>query len=201
MRILAIDAALGPAVAGVVDEGATLAEAHGEDARTLADLVSGLPLDEVDVVAVTVGPGSFTGLRGALALAQGFSAARGIKLVPVTVAEALGEALPHRGGRALWVAIDSRRERLFLDAGTGMSAVSLAGLPRPVGPVLLAGDAAREVAAVLAARDADVSLSDVRHPRPRDVARAAERRLAGEWPPLAPLPLYVDPPAARVPSA
>jgi tRNA threonylcarbamoyladenosine biosynthesis protein TsaB len=200
MRLLAIDAALGPAVAAIADDGHVAAEGTSQDAKGLAVVIAGLPLDGLDAVAVTVGPGSFTGLRAALALAQGFSLARGIQLIPVTVAEAIGEALPHLGGRTLWVAIDSRRDRLFLDQGQGMRAVALSDLPRPDRKIAIAGDAAREVAASLAATGADVMLTDVRHPRARDVARAAVRRLAGEWAALAAVPLYVDPPAARLPA-
>ncbi len=199
MRLLVIDAALGPSIAAIVADDAILAEGAAEDAKLLAELIARLPLDGLDAVAVTVGPGSFTGLRASLSLAHGFAAARGIAMAPVTVAEALGEALPHRGGRALWVAIDSRRDRLFLDRGDGAAAVDLMALPDPSGPVAIAGDCARDVAAVLAARGRDVMLTDARHPRARDIARAALRRLSGEWPALDAVPLYVDPPAARLP--
>jgi len=42
-------------------------------------------------------------------------------------------------------------------------------------------------------------LTDARLPTPRHVAMAGARRLAGELPPLAAQPLYVDPPEARLP--
>ena len=199
MRLLALDAALGPALAAILDRDTVIAEATANDAKTLALLVAGLPLDEIEMVAVTVGPGSFTGLRAALSLAQGFATARGLPLVPVTVAEAFVEALPHLGGRTLWVAVDSRRKKMFLDQGAGMRSVGLLDVTRPDRPVALAGNAARELAAVLAARGADVMLTDERRVRARDVARAALRRRAGELPPLDAVPLYVDPPAARPP--
>ncbi|MBV9812082.1 MAG: hypothetical protein JO326_04990 [Acetobacteraceae bacterium] len=65
----------------------------------------------------------------------------------------------------------------------------------------MAGDAAIAVAAALAARDDDVMLSDARLPWPRHIALAAVRRIAGELPRLAPLPLYIDQPEARLPAA
>jgi hypothetical protein len=43
-------------------------------------------------------------------------------------------------------------------------------------------------------------LTDARLPAARHVAMAAVRRLAGELAPLAPQPLYVDPPEARLPA-
>jgi len=51
------------------------------------------------------------------------------------VAEALAEAVPERGGRELWVAIDSRRDRVFPARGDGdFFPVALDALPWPEGP-------------------------------------------------------------------
>jgi tRNA threonylcarbamoyl adenosine modification protein YeaZ len=203
MRLLTLDAALGPASVAVVEGDAVVGVAGAADAKGLADLFIGLERDGhlsgLDGVAVTVGPGSFTGLRSALSLAGGYCAASGLALIPVTLAEAFAAALPNRGARSLWVAVDSRRDRLFLDRGDGMRAVALASIALPAGAIAVAGDAAREVAAALAARGADVMLTDARRPRPRDIALAARRRRSGELPPLPLVPLYVDPPAARLP--
>ena len=69
------------------------------------------------------------------------------------MAEALGEAVAERGGRTLWVAIDSRRMRVFLHRGQGdFFPVGLDALPCPEGAVAVAGDAADAVAARLAAQ-------------------------------------------------
>ena len=54
---------------------------------------------DLDLVAVTVGPGSFTGIRAALALAHGLALAAGVPVIGVTVGEALADALPHLGDR------------------------------------------------------------------------------------------------------
>ena len=154
----------------------------------------------LDAVAVTIGPGSFTGLRAALALAHGIAFGASCALVPVSLAEVFAEALPRGGGRALWTAIDSRRGRVFLDAGAGFHAYALDALPATEGRVAIAGDAAIAVAAELATRGDDVMLSDARLPWPRHVALAAAKRMSGELPPLPALPLYVDPPEARLPA-
>ena len=76
----------------------------------------------------------------------------------------------------------------------------LDALPVPDGKVAVAGDAAAAVAARLAARDADVMLTDARLPIARHVAVVAERRFSGELRPLPAQPLYVDPPEARLPA-
>jgi len=207
--ILALDAALGSRSVAIVAGGVVLAEASeaGDRAKgeRLAPMVAaalrsaGMAASALDAVAATVGPGSFTGIRAALALAHGMALAAGQAPVAVTVAEAMAAALPSLGGRALWVATDNRRGRVFLDIGGRLAAVSLADLPQPVGPVALAGDAAVAVMARLAARGCDVLLTDVRGVRARDVALAAAARLAGTLRPLPCLPLYVDPPEARLP--
>jgi tRNA threonylcarbamoyladenosine biosynthesis protein TsaB len=158
-----------------------------------------VPASDLDGIAVTVGPGSFTGLRAALALAHGLALATGRPLVGVTVAEALAMALP-ASDRAVWCAIDSRRGRVFLDIGGATQSVALDALPHAAAPVTVTGDAAALVAARLAARGDDVLLSDARLPRAADVARVGAQRLAGGLPPMAAQPLYVDLPEARLPA-
>ncbi len=210
MRLLALDAALGRCSAAVLLGDVIAAERQREQERGEAALLpalaaevldaAGLRASDLDAVAATVGPGSFTGLRAALALAEGLCAGSGARLLGVAVAEALAEAVPPMPGRTLWVALDSRRrDRVFLAAEGTVGALRPADLPRPGGPVALAGDAAPLAAAWLAARGDDVLLTDARRPRAADVARVALRRLRGEIPALAARPLYLDPPEARLP--
>lgn len=161
---------------------------------------AGLVPAALDAVAVTVGPGSFTGIRAASALAHGIGLAAAVPVVGVTVGEACAEALPRLGRRQLWTVIDSKRSTVFLERSGTIASVTADTLPSPDGPVAVAGDAAVEIAARLAARGADVMLTDVRCPHPKHVAFAARRRADGGLPPRAAQPLYVDPPAARLPA-
>ena len=46
-----------------------------------------MPRDEIEVIAVGLGPGSYTGIRAAIAIAQGWQLARGVKLLGVGSAE------------------------------------------------------------------------------------------------------------------
>ena len=210
-RILALDAALARCSAAVVVDGEVIAERHQDVARGHAALLpvlaqavlaqAGLAPPLLQLIAVTVGPGSFTGLRAGLALAHGIALAAGVPLVGVSVGEALAEAFPHLGRRALWSAIDSRRGRVFLERDGRVTALALDNLPRPDGPVAIAGDAAIAVAARLAAREVDVMLTDARLPLGRHIAQVGQRRLAGDLPPRAAQPIYVDPPEARLPAA
>jgi tRNA threonylcarbamoyladenosine biosynthesis protein TsaB len=211
LRIFAMDCALARCSVAVL-EGDHLVSERARDAerghavllpvfaeQVLAD--SGLASGSFDLVAVTVGPGGFTGVRAGLAFAHGYALAAGLPLVGVTVSEAFAEAVGRLNGRRLWTAIDSHRGRVFLDRDGIIAAVSLDDLPAPAGPVALAGDAAASVASRLAARGHDVVLTEAHMPHARHVASAGRRRLAGELPALPPRPLYVDPPEARLPWA
>jgi tRNA threonylcarbamoyladenosine biosynthesis protein TsaB len=211
MLILGLDASLARCSAAVLADGVVRAERCEEGGRGYATVLpalvretlreAGLHAAALDGVAVTVGPGSFTGIRAALALAHGIALAVGRPVLGVTVAEALADAVPECNGRALWVAIDSRRQRVFLHRGEGdFFPVALDALPCPAGPIAVAGDAAGAVAARLGARGADVTLTDARMPLARHVAAVGARRLAGALAPLAAQPLYVDPPEARLPA-
>jgi tRNA threonylcarbamoyladenosine biosynthesis protein TsaB len=209
MLILTLDSALCVCSAAVVRNEQVQARreqpAERGQAMLLAVMVEAtlaaaeVPPAALDLIAATVGPGSFTGIRAALALAHGIGLAAGVPVIGVTVGEALAEALPHLGRRQLWSVIDSRRGRLFVECDGRAEAIDADRLPRPGRPVAVAGDAAIEVAARLAARDADVMLTDARLPQPRAIAAAARRRHAGDLPPRPAQPLYVDPPAASPP--
>ncbi len=126
-RILALDAALGQCSAALLADGQVLAERvqHGErgQVQRLAPMLrevldaGGTEARALDAVAVTLGPGSFTGLRAALALAHGLALAAGVTLIGVTVFEALAAALG-RGGR--WSG-DLGRDRQPARAGISRS--------------------------------------------------------------------------------
>jgi len=118
---------------------------------------AGVTLDDVRRVAVTIGPGSFTGLRIGLAFAKGLVASRDIELVAVSTLELI--ALPHLEAHALVCAmIDARRNEVYAalyrgtDAGRAEPlleprALSAADLMQAVrahaqGPVAFAGTGA-----------------------------------------------------------
>lgn len=202
--ILALDAALPGCSAGVAGPAGMLSERRaGNERGQLAALPAmaqavlleaGVIPGQLAAVAVTIGPGSFTGIRAAVSLAHGIGLAAGVPVVGVTVGEAM--ATPD-SGREQWVAVDQRRGRVFLDRQGSVAAVTLDALPYPDGPVSLAGDAAIAVASRLAARGADVLLLAARAPAPAGVAAAARRRMAAGPDARPAQPLYVDPPEAR----
>ena len=206
MLVLAIASASGGCAAAMVRDGEVVAGERIDAEQGLAAAIPPMVATLIaaagtpDLVAVVVGPGSFTGLRAGISVAQGVGLGAGIEVVGVTVSEALADSLPQLGGRALWVANDSRRGRIFLDRDGAAEAVGLDALPAAGGRVAVAGDAAIPVAAALAARGADVMLTSARRPTPRHVAIVGLRRAEGALPALEPIPLYVDAPEARLPA-
>ncbi len=204
--VLAISSAYGGCEAAVVSDQGTIVRRTREEiglASALPALVEEL-LDtagrQLGLVSVVVGPGSFTGLRAGISVAAGVGLGLGIPVVGVTVAEALREALPDLGGRTLWTAIEARRTRVFIDSGGGFRGWQTDALPQAASPVAVCGNAANLVASTLAARGANVMLTDARRPAASHVARVGLRRLAGELPQLAAEPLYVDAAEARLPA-
>jgi tRNA threonylcarbamoyladenosine biosynthesis protein TsaB len=214
--ILALDAALARCSAALWQEGVTLAARHADAGRGHASLLPPMAQELLDAtpgplaaVAAIIGPGGFSGIRTALALAEGIALGRGVPVVAVTTGEALAEAAGAGTGtgREVWAAIDNRRGRLVLQRfapgplALGEPVVlAEADLPRPVGPVVAVGDAAPQLAARLAARGADIRLANARLPEAAHAAAVAARRLAGTLPGLAARPLYVEPPAVRPPA-
>jgi tRNA threonylcarbamoyl adenosine modification protein YeaZ len=209
MRILALDSALARCSATLVADGEIVAgyqrnldRGHASALPVMAqDCLrdAGLQAADLDLIAVTVGPGSFTGIRGGVALAQGIGVAANRPVVGVTIGEALADSLPQLGGRTLWCAVTSRRGRIFLEVGDAVFSLAVTELPNPTGPVAIAGPAAPDVASRLAARGVNVMLTDARLPTGRHIAQVAEQRFLGTIRTLAAEPLYVDPPEAKLP--
>ena len=124
MIILALDTTTRAGSAAVLRDGAVAAEhigdsevTHGE--RLPADLTRVLDaaaarIEDVDLFAVAAGPGSFTGLRVGIATVQGLAMARGRRVVPVSVLEALARAAAGSGAPvAAWM--DAQRGEVFAE--------------------------------------------------------------------------------------
>jgi tRNA threonylcarbamoyladenosine biosynthesis protein TsaB len=118
MKLLAIESSTPGSSVAVVEDRRTLAAASRIDrvghASFLVPAIDfcfdqvGWSPNDLDAVAVDVGPGLYTGVRVGLATAQGLAAAFGIPIIPVYSVDAL--ALEAKTGhRMIWATIDARR--------------------------------------------------------------------------------------------
>jgi tRNA threonylcarbamoyl adenosine modification protein YeaZ len=72
-------------------------------------------LQEIERIAVTIGPGSFTGIRVGVAAARGFALSLGIDAVGVTTLETLAaHHLREHPGQPVAVGFDAKREECYL---------------------------------------------------------------------------------------
>jgi tRNA threonylcarbamoyl adenosine modification protein YeaZ len=120
MRILAIDTALEACAAAVLDTAQGAVVAHESIAMTRGHAEALMPLiarvmdasgggfDALDRIAVTVGPGSFTGLRVGIAAARAFAFARGVPVHPVVSHDAVAFGASER----VLVVTDARRREV-----------------------------------------------------------------------------------------
>ena len=122
MNILAIETTGPVASAAVIDEDGCVCEAVGEGRLThLEKLVPiidkavsdcGMTLDDIGGIAVSRGPGSFTGIRIGLATAKALGQVLGLKIaeVPSLYAAALGA---NRFEGLICVVLDARRSQVY----------------------------------------------------------------------------------------
>jgi tRNA threonylcarbamoyladenosine biosynthesis protein TsaB len=186
MLILAIDTALEACAAGLLDtdagkmiarESLPMKRGHAEAlmpliARVIKD--SGITFATLDRIAVTTGPGSFTGLRVGLSAARGIALAADKPVVGVTTLAAYAAPIVNEGGEHPVIsAIDARHDQVYLQVVAGNGASLL--WPR-VAPIEEALEAARFGAPYLVG----------------NAAKILEQR----WPTDAPAPIKADAQAA-----
>lgn len=126
MKILALDTALGACSIAVMDDSSLLAHFSEERARghaetllpSLKNLLKEIQIsfDDLDLIAVSVGPGTFTGLRIGLSAARGIALASSTPCIGVTTLESLAASVSREISktRSIVVATDARRKEVYL---------------------------------------------------------------------------------------
>ncbi|SIQ98473.1 tRNA (adenosine(37)-N6)-threonylcarbamoyltransferase complex dimerization subunit type 1 TsaB [Bosea sp. TND4EK4] len=214
MRILAIDTALGACSACVLEAGADRTLASEQLAMDRGHAEALMPLVErvmkrvdggfvsLGRVAVTVGPGSYTGLRVGVSAARAIAFAAGIPVVGVTTVAAFAAPLIGREpGRVVAAALDAKHGQVWFQAlsSEGKPLVSLrqvsyrdAARAIGAGPVSLVGSSALAVANEAWAIGLDaLVIDDAKAP---DIAWVARLGLIADPDNAPPRPLYLKAP-------
>ncbi|TIX92176.1 tRNA (adenosine(37)-N6)-threonylcarbamoyltransferase complex dimerization subunit type 1 TsaB [Rhizobium sp. P44RR-XXIV] len=127
MIVLALDTAGVDCAAAVYDSGSdsvmgevteTIGRGHAEHLMHVVDEAlakAGTALSAIERVVVTVGPGSFTGIRIGVAAARGFALSLNVPAVGVTTLEVMAAtARDQNPGKPVLAAIDAKREEIYL---------------------------------------------------------------------------------------
>ena len=123
MKILAFDSSAVSASVALVEDGKLLAESYLNvgltHSATLMPMTqqllqaSNCKLEDVDALAVSAGPGSFTGLRIAVSCVKGIAAAFNKKCVAVSTLEAMACNLPPIGEFTICAVMDARCKQFY----------------------------------------------------------------------------------------
>lgn len=209
MKVLALDSATSACSAALWADGAVLARRFVPMARGQSEALvpmvaevmaeAGMAFADLDLLAVSVGPGAFTGIRIGLSAARALALATGKPLAGIATPEAVAAAVPEgqRRGRTVLVALDSRREEVWVQAfAADLSPLGEVAALKPAeaarlapGPVVVAGDAGPLVLPLIAGA---VAAEAPGAPDAAVVAALAAARFAAGTH-LAPEPLYLRP--------
>ncbi|HEX6094505.1 MAG TPA: tRNA (adenosine(37)-N6)-threonylcarbamoyltransferase complex dimerization subunit type 1 TsaB [Dongiaceae bacterium] len=162
---------------------------------------AGCGFGDLTGIAVTVGPGSFTGIRVALAAARGLALAGGLPVAGITTFDAALESLPPAAtaGRTVAIVMDSKRGDLFTQfydrdrrpvSGPSILPPESVLAAAPGQPLIAAGDGVALLEPHLPA-GAGTTVTAVAHIDAVHVAALAARRSPSEL--LPPVPLYLRP--------
>lgn len=213
MLLLAVDTALGGCSAALLEDDTVRAHifeamdrGHAERLAPMVEVLmasAGARFDALTRLAVTTGPGTFTGQRVGLAFMRGLRLALDIPLTGVTTLGAIAAAAMAETSRDKAAAIhDARRDEAYLLLQQGdQIALPPMVLPfsdavesiRAFGPCALGGTGAATAAAGLGD---GFALSGVRQPDALWVARLAQRMPVSSE---VPGPLYLRAPDAKLP--
>lgn len=212
MNILAVDTSLGACSVAFVSDEKVLAHAFEVMARGHAEALAPMveatmkqadcEFSDVERLAVTTGPGTFTGQRVGLAFMRAMRIALGVPLIGVTTLSAMAEqAMAETGARIGAGLHDARRDEVYLEIAGSVQlepcvlpfAGAVERLAELALPFALAGTAAERAHQQLSTS----LLSDVRQPDALWVAKLARTVTPAHEPPR---PLYLRPPDAKLPA-
>jgi len=215
VRTLGIETSTSQTSVALLESGQlVLARAHlrpKQSAERLLPLIAellaeaGWPRASLDRIGVSVGPGSFTGLRVGMACAQGLSLGLGIPLLGVTSLQAMARAVPEAIPGLRCAILDARRGEVFAAAHQpgprAVQALAPEALPAAGAQALLSEKLAAPIVWVgsglsLLNLPASFSSPETEEPGAGAVGLLAEELEPGEGPPL---PVYIRDVGATLP--
>jgi tRNA threonylcarbamoyladenosine biosynthesis protein TsaB len=144
MRVLAVDTATEASSVALLS-GEELISRYAEGGLSHAEQILGMveavlaeaqvSLSMLDGIAASIGPGSFTGVRISVAVAQGLAFGAGLRVAPVSTLEALAFQAVRRGAAHALACLDARMGEVYwgcfaADLARGVAA----SCPASVGP-------------------------------------------------------------------
>lgn len=148
LKLCAVDTSTSLGSVALFDGDAVVAEAaervsnaHGESLLPMIDRVfraAGWTARDVARFAVGIGPGSFTGVRIAVATVKGIVLATGAELVAIRSLEALTARAPRAEGRVVLAALEAIRGEVYVEAAYGDDVLGPVCLPPAEVPAWLA---------------------------------------------------------------
>ena len=211
MKILAVDTALGGCSVALLEDGKTLAHifeamdrGHAERlAPMVEEAMRGFDFAALDRLAVTTGPGTFTGQRVGLAFMRGLRLALKRPLTGVTTLEVIAAAAMDETKQSRAAVIhDARREEAYLllhDGGETVQQPVVMPFKDAITRIGTFGSCAVAGTGAVAAQESlgdEFILSSIRQPDALWVARLAQKRSPSHD---APGPLYLRAPDAKLP--
>jgi tRNA threonylcarbamoyladenosine biosynthesis protein TsaB len=166
MRILALDTATEacsvallshfgsmPAEGDILGRYEELGKSHAQQILGMVEAVlaeAQTPLASLDGIAASIGPGSFTGVRISVAVAQGLAFGANLPIVPVTTLEALALQAVRSGAGCALACLDARMNEVYwgcfaADSGRGVAPIGAAAVGPPDSVFLPEGRACRGI--------------------------------------------------------
>ncbi|HEX4150934.1 MAG TPA: tRNA (adenosine(37)-N6)-threonylcarbamoyltransferase complex dimerization subunit type 1 TsaB [Steroidobacteraceae bacterium] len=122
MRVLALDTATEACTVALlagedlISETVEIGRGHAQEILSMVDRVlaqAGATLSSLSGIAASIGPGSFTGVRVCVSVAQGLAFGAGLPVVPVTTLEALALEAMGRGAVQVLACLDARMGEVY----------------------------------------------------------------------------------------
>lgn len=197
MLTLAIDSSAGPVSAALADGGKILGETFLNTKQTHSETLmpalqnmlrmTGTVIDDIELLAVTNGPGSFTGVRIGISCVKGIAFTRNIPCIAVSTLEAIAFGGVCYEGNEICAVMDARRNQVYhgsflikngrperLCADEAVSIESLYAQKSNLGDrLVLMGDGAKLCYETFGKCGAVLAPQDIRYQRASSVALAA----------------------------